>query len=92
MHESAELSLPFRVINDFGFLLHQPMQDKHRFPFERKVANLVNKRCQSNGEADFQRNSMEISGEFDEDFDAEAIFEAFYRTNQSFVNPNPIIR
>lgn len=73
--ESAELLLPFRVIDDSGFLLHQPIQDKPRFPFERKATNFVDKPCHSNGEVDFQGNSMEISGEIHEDFDAESILD-----------------
>lgn len=80
LDESSELLLPFRVIDDSGFLLHQPILDKPRFPFEPKVTNFCQNKlsCQSSGEVDFpgtNHNSMEvqISSEFDEDFDAESI-------------------
>ncbi|KAJ0091261.1 hypothetical protein Patl1_14153 [Pistacia atlantica] len=81
LNESSELLLPFRVFDHSGFMLHQPIQDKPRFPFERKVSNSCDKPCQSNGngEVDFQgnsnSNSMELSSEFHEDFDAESILD-----------------
>lgn len=72
--------LPFRVIDDSGFLLHQPILDKPRFPLEPKVTKFCENKlsCQNSGEVDFQganHNPMEvqISSEFDEDFDAESI-------------------
>lgn len=78
--ESSELLLPFRVIDDSGFLLHQPILDKPRFPLEPKVTKFCENKlsCQNSGEVDFQganHNPMEvqISSEFDEDFDAESI-------------------
>lgn len=77
--ESSELLLPFRVFDHSGFMLHQPIQDKPRFSFERKVTNSSDKPCQSNGngEVDFQgnSNSIGVSSEFDEDFDAESILD-----------------
>ncbi|XP_031271312.1 protein CHLOROPLAST IMPORT APPARATUS 2-like isoform X1 [Pistacia vera] len=81
LNESSELLLPFRVFDHSGFMLHQPIQDKPRFPFERKVSSSCDKPCQSNGngEVDFQgnsnSNSMELSSEFHEDFDAESILD-----------------
>lgn len=78
--ESSQLLLPFRVIDDSGFLLHQPILDKPRFPLEPKVTKFCENKlsCQNSGEVDFQganHNPMEvqISSEFDEDFDTESI-------------------
>lgn len=70
--ESAELLLPFRVIDSSGFLLHQPLlQEKPNSQIQSKLTNLwENRPCSSPGEIDFQPNSMEI-----EDFDAESILD-----------------
>lgn len=77
--ESAELLLPFRVIDSSGFLLHQPLlQEKPNSQIQSKLANLWEGRpCSSPGEIDFQPNSMEIDGGCgqDDDFDAESILD-----------------
>ncbi|KAL5838691.1 hypothetical protein ACOSQ3_015860 [Xanthoceras sorbifolium] len=74
--ESAELLLPFRVIDNSGFLLHQPIQEKPSFRFQPKPAIFQDKPCLSNGELDFQGNSVELSSEnFHDDFDAESILD-----------------
>ncbi|KAL4028649.1 hypothetical protein IC575_011850 [Cucumis melo] len=73
--ESAELLLPFRVIDSSGFLLHQPLlEEKPNSQIHSKLTNLwENRPCSSPGEIDFQPNSMEI--EEIEDFDAESILD-----------------
>ncbi|XP_023537773.1 protein CHLOROPLAST IMPORT APPARATUS 2-like [Cucurbita pepo subsp. pepo] len=70
--ESAELLLPFRVIDSSGFLLNQPLlHEKPNSQIQSKLANLWESRpCSSPGEIDFQPNSMEM-----EDFDAESILD-----------------
>lgn len=66
--ESAELLLPFRVIDSSGFLLQQKQPNSQ---IHSKLANLwENRPCSSAGEIDFQPDSMEI-----EDFDAESILD-----------------
>ncbi|XP_038890141.1 protein CHLOROPLAST IMPORT APPARATUS 2 isoform X2 [Benincasa hispida] len=74
--ESAELLLPFRVIDSSGFLLHQPplVHERPNSQIHSKLTNLwENRPCSSPGEIDFQPNSMEI--EEIEDFDAESILD-----------------
>ncbi|KAF9662963.1 hypothetical protein SADUNF_Sadunf18G0108800 [Salix dunnii] len=76
LDQSPDLLLPFRVFDNSGFLLHQPIQEKPRFGNESKVANFRDKSsCQSSGEVDFNGNSKELCDGFDEDFDAESILD-----------------
>uniref|UniRef100_A0A6N2N087 CCT domain-containing protein n=1 Tax=Salix viminalis TaxID=40686 RepID=A0A6N2N087_SALVM len=76
LDQSPDLLLPFRVFDNSGFLLHQPIQEKPRFGNESKVANFRDKSsCQSSGEVDFHGNSMELCDGYDEDFDAESILD-----------------
>ncbi|CAK7345725.1 unnamed protein product [Dovyalis caffra] len=76
LDQSPDLLLPFRVFDNSGFLLHQPIQEKPSFGNESKVASFRDKStCQSSGEVDFHGNSVELCDGFDEDFDAESILD-----------------
>ncbi|XWS73313.1 hypothetical protein CRYUN_Cryun02cG0117700 [Craigia yunnanensis] len=80
-HESSELLLPFRVIDDSGFLLqNQPIREKPNCLIEPKVVNFCDKSWQStSGEVNSHGGGgsmeMELSTEFQEDFDAESILD-----------------
>ncbi|XVE71894.1 hypothetical protein DITRI_Ditri10aG0188200 [Diplodiscus trichospermus] len=82
-HESSsELLLPFRVIDDSGFLLQtQPIREKPSCLIEQKVGNFCDKSLQSpSGEVNSHvggggSTEMEFSSEFQEDFDAESILD-----------------
>ncbi|XWS52278.1 hypothetical protein CRYUN_Cryun11dG0054700 [Craigia yunnanensis] len=80
-HESSELLLPFRVIDDSGFLLqNQPIRKKPSCLIEPKVVNFCDKPWQITcGEVNSHGGGgsmeMEFSTEFQEDFDAESILE-----------------
>ncbi|XVF69913.1 hypothetical protein PTKIN_Ptkin11bG0119200 [Pterospermum kingtungense] len=81
-HESSELLLPFRVIDDSGFLLqNQPIQEKPTSCLiePNKVMNFCDKSWQiSSGEVNSHgggSRQMEFSSEFQEDFDAESILD-----------------
>ncbi|XP_022732275.1 protein CHLOROPLAST IMPORT APPARATUS 2-like isoform X2 [Durio zibethinus] len=82
-HESSELLLPFRVIDDSGFLLlNQPIREKSSCLIEPKVVNFCDKSWQSSsGEVNSHGGGgggsmeMEFSTEFQEDFDAESILD-----------------
>ncbi|XP_021816022.1 protein CHLOROPLAST IMPORT APPARATUS 2-like isoform X2 [Prunus avium] len=86
LDQSAELLLPFRVIDDgsSGFLIGEPIGEKPSSQFEPKALNSFEKMCQSPGEFDSQANcnsnsnSMEMCESYhhqDEDFDAESILD-----------------
>ncbi|CAL8990493.1 unnamed protein product [Prunus brigantina] len=84
LDQSAELLLPFRVIDDgsSGFLIGEPIGEKPSSQFEPKALNSFEKMCQSPGEFDSQANSnsnsMEMCGSYhhqEEDFDAESILD-----------------
>ncbi|KAL6292530.1 hypothetical protein ACE6H2_000672 [Prunus campanulata] len=86
LDQSAELLLPFRVIDDgsSGFLIGEPIGEKPSSQFEPKALNSFEKMCQSPGEYDSQANcnsnsnSMEMCESYhhqDEDFDAESILD-----------------
>ncbi|KAA8522717.1 hypothetical protein F0562_009121 [Nyssa sinensis] len=69
LNESSELLLPFRVIDDSGFLLHQPIQEKTNFRLEPKCVSPSEKPCQSPVENDFHSNSSDLCDGYQEDFD-----------------------
>lgn len=76
--QSAELLLPFRVIDDSGFLLHQPIPEKPNSRIEPRVTNSLEKSlCNSPGEMDSRANSssMDLCNDYQEDFDAESILD-----------------
>ncbi|KAJ6407992.1 hypothetical protein OIU84_011327 [Salix udensis] len=76
LDQSSDLLLPYRVFDNSGFLIHQPIQRKPSFGNESKFANFTDKSsCQSSGEVDFHGNSMELCDGLDEDFDAESILD-----------------
>ncbi|KAH7855747.1 hypothetical protein Vadar_028358 [Vaccinium darrowii] len=62
--DSPDLLLPFRVFDNSGFLLHQPIQEKPGFRIEPRVVNCYENPCQTPVENDFL-----------EDFDAESILD-----------------
>ncbi|GMP47379.1 hypothetical protein CsSME_00015142 [Camellia sinensis var. sinensis] len=71
----SDLLLPFRVFDNSGFLLHQPIPEKPNFRFETtspRVVNSCEKPCQSPVENEFQ---AEDSFNLQEDFDAESILD-----------------
>lgn len=72
LDEPPELLLPFRVIDNSGFLLHQPILEKPNFGIAPKVVNSCERSCQSPAESDFCGNSSEL---YQEDFDAESILD-----------------
>ncbi|XP_017983581.1 PREDICTED: protein CHLOROPLAST IMPORT APPARATUS 2 isoform X2 [Theobroma cacao] len=80
-HESSELLLPFRVIDDSGVLLqNQPIREKPSCLIEPKVVNFCDKSWQSSsGEVNSHGGGgsmeMRFSTEFQEDFDAESILD-----------------
>ncbi|XP_022755482.1 protein CHLOROPLAST IMPORT APPARATUS 2 isoform X2 [Durio zibethinus] len=81
-HESSEVLLPFRIIDDSGFLLqNQPIRQKPSCLIEPKVVNFCDKSWQStSGEVNSHGGGggsmeMEFSTEFQEDFDAESILD-----------------
>ncbi|XP_021277159.1 LOW QUALITY PROTEIN: protein CHLOROPLAST IMPORT APPARATUS 2 [Herrania umbratica] len=80
-NESSELLLPFRVIDDSGFLLqNQPIREKPSCLIEPKVVNFCDKSWQSSsGEVNSHggggSTEMGFSTEFQEDFDAESILD-----------------
>ncbi|KAG5564994.1 hypothetical protein RHGRI_001012 [Rhododendron griersonianum] len=71
-NEPSQLLLPFRVIDDFGFLLHQPNQEKPSFRIEPKVLN-CGKPCKSLVENDLQVDSLKLGDGYQEEFDAISI-------------------
>lgn len=79
--QSAELLLPFRVIDDSGFLLHQPIPEKPNSRIEPRVTNSLEKLCQSPGEMDSisraNSSSMDLcNNDYQEDdFDAESMLD-----------------
>ncbi|KAG5559697.1 hypothetical protein RHGRI_009272 [Rhododendron griersonianum] len=62
--DSPDLLLPFRVFDNSGFLLHQPIQEKPGFRIEPRVANCYENPCQ-----------VPVENDFLEDFDAESILD-----------------
>ncbi|KAI9392330.1 hypothetical protein POPTR_006G075200v4 [Populus trichocarpa] len=76
LDQSSDLLLPFRVFDNSGFLIHQPIQGKPSYGNESRFANFTDKSsCQSSGEVDFHGNSVELCDGLDEDFDAESILD-----------------
>lgn len=79
--QSAELLLPFRVIDDSGFLLHQPIPEKPSSRIEPRVANSTEKLCHSPGEMDsisrVNSSSVDLcNNDYQgDDFDAESILD-----------------
>ncbi|CAK9169406.1 unnamed protein product [Ilex paraguariensis] len=74
-YESSELLLPFQVVDNSGFSLHQSILEKPNFRIEPKVVNSCEKPCQSPGEIEFQGNSLDLCDDYQEDFDAESILD-----------------
>uniref|UniRef100_A0A5B6ZRR7 CCT domain-containing protein n=1 Tax=Davidia involucrata TaxID=16924 RepID=A0A5B6ZRR7_DAVIN len=74
LDESSELLLPFRVIDNSGFLL-QPIQEKPNFRLELKAVNSFEKPCQSPLGNDFHANSLDLCDGYQEDFDAESMLD-----------------
>ncbi|KAF5725945.1 Chloroplast import apparatus 2 putative isoform 1 [Tripterygium wilfordii] len=70
--DSSDLFLPYRVFDNCGFLLHQPVPEKPNTRIESKLASFS---CQSGGEIDFRANSIGLCEEYSEDFDAESILD-----------------
>ncbi|XP_022857511.1 protein CHLOROPLAST IMPORT APPARATUS 2-like [Olea europaea var. sylvestris] len=76
-YEPAELFMPFPVVENSGFLLHQPILEKPDFPIEPKGGiGAFDKRCQSSGEINSGVDSLEIRDDYQEDFDAGSILDA----------------
>ncbi|XP_059637513.1 protein CHLOROPLAST IMPORT APPARATUS 2-like [Cornus florida] len=75
LNESPEVLLPFRVIDNSCFLLHQPIQEKRTFQIEPKAVNSCEKRCHSPVENDFHSNSLDLCSGYEDDFDAESILD-----------------
>ncbi|KAJ6922205.1 protein CHLOROPLAST IMPORT APPARATUS 2 isoform X1 [Populus alba x Populus x berolinensis] len=76
LDQSSDLLLPFRVFDNSGFLIHQPIQGKPSYGNESKFANFTDKSsCQSSGEVDYHGNSVGLCDGLDEDFDAESILD-----------------
>lgn len=77
LDETPELLLPFRVIDNSAFLLHQPIQEKPpSFQIQTKVANFCENSCQSPGEeVDFHASSLEFCDGYKEDFDTISILD-----------------
>ncbi|KAH7848550.1 hypothetical protein Vadar_004261 [Vaccinium darrowii] len=73
-NEPSELLLPFRVIDDSGFLLQQPDQEKPSFQIEPRVVK-CEKPCESPVENDFHVDSLKLCGGYEEDFDTESILD-----------------
>ncbi|XAR63744.1 hypothetical protein NMG60_11023793, partial [Bertholletia excelsa] len=73
--ETPDLLLPFRVFDNSGFLIHQPIPDKPNFRIEPRTLISCEKACQSPGESDSQVDSLNLSNGYEEDFDAESILD-----------------
>lgn len=73
--EPQELLLPFRTIDNSGFLLHQPILEKPNLGFVPKVLNSCERACRSPQESDLYGNSLETCDGHQDDFDAESILE-----------------
>lgn len=75
LDEPPELLLPFRTIDNSGFLLQQPILEKPIVGIEPKVVNSCERICQSPAGSDFYGNSTEFCDEQQGDFDAESILD-----------------
>lgn len=73
--EPQELLLPFRTIDNYGFLLHQPILEKPILGIVPKVVNSCARACQSSQESDLYGNSLETCDGHQDDFDAESILD-----------------
>ncbi|XP_023765468.1 protein CHLOROPLAST IMPORT APPARATUS 2 isoform X1 [Lactuca sativa] len=76
MHEPPELLLPFPMIKNSGFLLHQPILEKPSSLFDSKLASS----CLSPRETEYRNcnsgsNSMELCDGFEDDFDTESMLD-----------------
>ncbi|CAI9766018.1 unnamed protein product [Fraxinus pennsylvanica] len=63
------------LIDNSGFFMHPPIQEKPTLPIESKGADSFERPCQSPGEINSRVNSVELCDEFHEDFDAESILD-----------------
>ncbi|KAL2458478.1 Protein CHLOROPLAST IMPORT APPARATUS 2 [Forsythia ovata] len=63
------------LIDNSGFLMHPPIQEKTTLPIELKGANSFEKPCQSPGEINSRVDLAEFCDDFQEDFDAESILD-----------------
>ncbi|KAL2481829.1 Protein CHLOROPLAST IMPORT APPARATUS 2 [Abeliophyllum distichum] len=75
LYEPSDLFMPFRVIENSGFLLHSPLQEKPNFPIEPKGIGAFEKPCQSPGEINSRVGSLEICDDYQEDLDAGSILD-----------------
>ncbi|KAL1819932.1 protein CHLOROPLAST IMPORT APPARATUS 2 [Daucus carota subsp. sativus] len=73
--EAQELLLPFRTIDNSGFLLHQPILEKRILGLVPKVVDSCERVCHSPQDSDLCGNSLEICDEHQDDFDAESILD-----------------
>ncbi|KVI01426.1 protein CHLOROPLAST IMPORT APPARATUS 2-like [Cynara cardunculus var. scolymus] len=76
LNEPPELLLPFPVIENSGFLLHQPIMEKPSSLFESKVASS----CESPREIEYRNcnsgsDSMELCDGYQDDFDTESMLD-----------------
>ncbi|XP_009780110.1 protein CHLOROPLAST IMPORT APPARATUS 2 [Nicotiana tabacum] len=76
LYESSDLVVPYKVVENSGFLLHPPLLEKPNCPIEQRLISRCDKPCQSPGEIDSKGNSfLEVCDEFQEDFDEESILD-----------------
>lgn len=77
--ELPELVLPFRVMENSGFLLHPPVLEKPNFRAEPVVVNSLEKTCLSpmeiNSSPKRDSSSMEFCEEYQDDFDTESMLD-----------------
>ncbi|CAA2993305.1 CHLOROPLAST IMPORT APPARATUS 2-like [Olea europaea subsp. europaea] len=78
--KSNDIAFPYEppdlvLIDNSGYSMHLPIQEKPTLPIESKGANSFEKPCQSPGEINSRVDSVEFCEEFHEDFDAESILD-----------------
>ncbi|KAL0337119.1 UNVERIFIED_CONTAM: protein CHLOROPLAST IMPORT APPARATUS 2 [Sesamum calycinum] len=76
LFEPSDLFMPFPVIDNSEYLLHYPpILERPNSHFEPKGSNPFEKPCQSPGEINSQGSFLDVSDEYEEDFDAESILD-----------------
>ncbi|OIT39156.1 PREDICTED: protein CHLOROPLAST IMPORT APPARATUS 2-like [Nicotiana attenuata] len=76
LYESSDLVVPYKMVENSGFLIHPPLQENPNCPIEQRLMSSCDKPCQSPGEIDSKgSSSLEVCDEFQEDFDEESILD-----------------
>ncbi|XP_016433674.1 protein CHLOROPLAST IMPORT APPARATUS 2 [Nicotiana tabacum] len=76
LYESSDLVVPYKMVENSGYLIHPPLLEKPNCPIEQRSVSCCDKPCQSPGEIDSKGSSfLEVCDEFEEDFDEESILD-----------------